>query len=117
MKNTGLADSPLFFKLKSQKEKKEEKSIHHETMVSGDYDTTIASISKAIQDVGKQASTFRFTLREKTSMVKVIYSFRLKNTKITENDIVRIAINLLISDYKDNRSNSILSKVIYFPKK
>jgi hypothetical protein len=108
MKVSGLADSPLFVKPKGEKEKQ---PSNHTTSVSCNNDTMVASISNAVREVGREASTYRFTSNEKKALAEIIYTFRMKNIRISENEIARIAVHYLINDYKEKINNSILSRV------
>lgn len=112
MKSTGLAESPLFLKPIVKKGKKADLSRHQKAMVSRNHDTTIAAIRKAISEVGKKASTYRLSSSEKKALVKIIYEFRImKNIRITENEIVRIAIQYLIHEYQEKKSGSLLLRI------
>lgn len=124
MKSSGLADSPLFSKPKyendSIKKNTEEKEriqpSNHSTMKSRYHDTMIASISKVTREIGKEASTYRLTNKEKTALVEIIYHFRMRNVRLTENEIARIAINFIIDDFKYQKKDSILARVIDYLK-
>ena len=122
MKTSGLADSPLFFISRNENDlikkniekKKRITPIDHATLKPRNHDTMIANIHKAIQEIGKEASTYRFTSNEKKSLAEIIYKFRNMNIRITENEIVRIASNYLIYEHKLNRKKSVLTKIIFF---
>jgi hypothetical protein len=89
---------------------------HHDTMldtmVSRYHNTVIEAVRKAVKEFGKEAATHRFTLAEKTAIADIIYSYRQRGVKTSENELARIAINFLVSDYEENGENSILHKVI-----
>ena len=124
MKTSGLADSPLFLKRNDDNdpiernidEKKSIEPSNHATLISRHHDTMIASISKATREVGKEASTYRLTDKEKTVLVEIIYHFRMRNVRLTENEIARIAINFIIDDFKYQKKDSILARVIDYLK-
>ena len=124
MKVSGLADSPLFLKRNDDNdpiernidEKKSIQPSNHATLKSSHHDTMIASISKVTREIGKEASTYRLTNKEKTALVEIIYHFRMRNVRLTENEIARIAINFIIDDFKYQKKDSILARVIDFLK-
>lgn len=109
MKGSGLADSPFFVK---QKNNEKRQPGNHNTMVSRNHDALILDIAKSLSEVGKEASTYRLTYGEKKILAEIIFSFRLKNIRVSENEIIRIAIHSLFYDHKMNRKNSILLKVV-----
>lgn len=108
MSNSGLADNPLFI---SPSKKKRNESQQLGIKVSSNHNATIAKIARIIRKKGTNASTYRFTSSEKQSLLKIIYKFRRQEIKITENDIVRIAINFLIENFETEKED-FLQKVI-----
>jgi len=113
MKSSGLADSPLFTKpiIKEAKQ-----ASHQVTTVSHTHDTVISAITESILHVGKEAATYRLTLNEKRKLAEIIYTLKMKNMRVTENEIIRIALNFLLCDYSMNKTNSILKRVISLEK-
>ena len=86
---------------------------NHDTVVPRYHDTaTIEIVRKALKIFGKEAATHRFTLEEKQTLAKIIFTFRQKNLRTSENEITRIAINWLMLDYKKNEENSILHQAL-----
>lgn len=61
-------------------------------------------------EIGKEAATHRFTQEEKKAITDIIYAYRNRGTKTTENEITRIAVNFIIHDNRENWKNSILDK-------
>ena len=139
MKNSGLADSPLF-KVPStgptdppsfppalpennpepQPIKKPKRRKKHDIMALRENDTTISRyhdtivpiIRKAVKEFGKEAATHRFTLAEKKSIADIIFTYKNQGVKTSENEITRIAVNLLIEDFKENGETSILDMIL-----
>ena len=72
----------------------------------------IETVRKAVREFGKEAATHRFTSEEKKAIADVIYSYKRRGIKTSENEIARIAVNFLIDDYRQNGENSILDKVL-----
>ena len=110
MNNSGLADSPLFVKPKIKESKQ---PSHQVTTVSYTHDTVISAITESILQVGKEAATYRLTLNEKRKLAEIIYTLKMKNMRVTENEIIRIALNFLLCDYLMNKTNSILNHCIH----
>lgn len=107
MKTSGLADSPLFKKSKARKQ-----PHYHATAVASDQDTMVAAIQTSLIEIGKEAATYRLTLNEKKKIAEIVYSLKMKNIRITENEIMRIALNALLYDYEKDKSKSILKSYI-----
>ena len=86
---------------------------NHDTVIPRYHDTiAIEEVRKALRMFGKEAATHRFTLEEKQTLAEIIFSFRQKNIRTSENEITRIAINWLMLDYKKNEENSILHQAL-----
>ena len=86
---------------------------NHDTVVPRYHDTaTIEIVRKALKIFGKEAATHRFTLEEKQAIAEIIFAFRQKNIRTSENQITRIAINWLILDYKKDEEKSILHQAL-----
>jgi hypothetical protein len=76
------------------------------------HDAIIEQIRRAVKEFGKEAATHRFTLEEKKAIADVIYSYKRRGIRTSENEIARIAVNFVIDDYRENGENSILGKVL-----
>jgi hypothetical protein len=116
MNHSGLADSPLFERkveegVKIEKAPGENTERKHAAMTPRYHDSMIAIIARSVRDVGKEVSTYRLTQQEKTALVEIIYHYRMRNCRLSENEIVRIAINLLIEDYKNDKKSCMLSRI------
>ena len=86
---------------------------NHDTVIPRYHDTaTIEIVRKALKIFGKEAATHRFTLEEKQTLAKIIFTFRQKNLRTSENEITRIAINWLMLDYKKSEEKSILHQAL-----
>ena len=117
MKPSGLADSPLF-KTGSPSEEKKGTSIEnhlerkHAIMTPRYHGSMTATIAKSVREVGKEVCTYRLTQKEKTALVEIIYQFRMRNSRLSENEIARIAINFLIEDFKADKNTCMLSIIV-----
>ena len=85
---------------------------NHDTTVSRYHDTTIEAIRRVVKEFGKEAATHRFTAQEKQAIAEIVFAYKGKGVRTSENEIARIAINWLINDYHQNRENSILDLVL-----
>ena len=85
---------------------------NHDTTIPRYHDTAIEAIRKVVKEFGKEAATHRFTAREKEAIAEIIYIYKGKGVRTSENEIARIAINWLISDYHQNNESSILELVL-----
>ena len=85
---------------------------NHDTTVSRYHDTIIELVRKAVKELGKEAATHRFTMEEKKTIADIIYSYKNRGIRTSENEVTRIAVNFIINDYKENGENSILDKMI-----
>jgi len=86
---------------------------NHDTVIPRHHDSTvIEEVRKALRKFGKEAATHRFTLEEKQAIAEIIFTFRQKNIRTSENEITRIAINWLMLDHMKNEENSILHQAL-----
>lgn len=113
-------------KVKKPKEPKSIKSDdtvtprYHDTTVSRYQDTTtpelhsvlIEQIRKAVKEFGKEAATHRFTVAEKKEIADLIYTYKNRGIKTSENEIARISVNFIVEDFKVNGENSVLHKIL-----
>lgn len=93
---------------------------YHDTMKPRTHDTTTPSseddileeVRKAVKQVGKEAATQRLTLEEKQLLADIEYSYKRQGIRTSGNEIMRIATNYIIRDYRKNGENSVLAKII-----
>ena len=83
-----------------------------DSMTSRYHDTMQEIIRKAVKTFGKEVSTHRLTPDEKKAMADIVYAYRGRGIRTSENELSRIAINFLINDYRENGENSLLDKII-----
>jgi hypothetical protein len=72
----------------------------------------IETIRKTVKVPGKEVSFVRLTAREKGELADIVYTYKRRGKKTTENEINRIAVNLVLEDYKAHGEASILARVI-----
>jgi hypothetical protein len=95
-------------------------SRYHETMIPSNHDTTIPLskdellelVRKAVKQIGKEPATQRLTLEEKQALDDIEYAYKRQGIKTSGNEIIRIATNYIVRDYRKNGANSILATVI-----
>jgi len=72
----------------------------------------IEAIRKIVKVSGKEVSYTRLTPEEKAQLVDIVYAFKRQGQKTTENEIHRIALNYLLSDYHARGEQSVLALVL-----
>ena len=85
---------------------------NHDTKIPLDEEDVLETVRKAVKQVGKEAATQRLTLEEKQALVDIEYSYKRQGIKTSGNEIMRIATNYIVRDYRINGENSILAKII-----
>jgi len=75
-------------------------------------DVALELIRRAVRTLGKEAATYRFTLDEKRALSSIVYAYKERGIKTSENEITRIALNYLIDEYRRNSTSSILAQVL-----
>jgi hypothetical protein len=85
---------------------------NHDTTVSRYHATIIELVRKSVKEIGKEAATHRFTIKEKKELADIIYIYKNRSVRTSENEVTRIAVNFLISDYKEKGENSVLSRTL-----
>lgn len=87
-------------------------SRYHDTTMPEDTGDIIEAIRKAVKHLGKEAATYRFTEEEKKALSNVVFAYRNKRVRTSENEITRIAINFILEDYRSHGDKSLLAKVL-----
>jgi hypothetical protein len=116
------SSTPLLVKQKVPNIEKNDTTVsrYHETMIPSNHDTTIPlseedmveAVRKAVKQIGKEPATQRLTLEEKQALDDIEYSYKRQGIKTSGNEIIRIATNYIVRDYRKNGENSILAKVL-----
>ena len=70
------------------------------------------AICRAVRRAGKEAGTYRLSAKEKAALVKIVYSFRIRGIRTSENQVARIAINHTIEDLEQKGTESVLSRTL-----
>jgi hypothetical protein len=82
------------------------------SMLASNQESIVETIRKAVRNIGRDTATFRFTPEEKKAILELSFSYKLQGYKINENQLIRIAVNFLLDDHKQNGRNSVLQKVL-----
>ena len=77
-----------------------------------DAEQRIEGIRKAVKQLGKEATFCRFTQDEKNGLGDIVYTYKRNGIRTSENEIVRIAVNWLIENYRTDGPNSVLAQVL-----
>jgi len=87
-------------------------SINHDINQSHHHDVAIEEIRKSVRSTGKDLTSLRLTPEETKSLRDIAYTYESQGYRTSRNEIARIGINYLISDYRQNGKSSILEKVV-----
>ena len=102
-------------------------SRNHDTMTSRHHDVTtslphaiivscnqemIAQLRSVVKQIGKEPTTCRLTTEEKKTLKTVEFEYSNRDIKTSANEILRIAINIIVDDYQANGEASMLDKVL-----
>ena len=85
---------------------------NHDTVVSRYHDTTIEMVRKSVKVLGKEAATHRFTIEEKRAIADLVYSYKRRGIRTSENEITRTAVNFILQDNQESGKNSVLDRVL-----
>lgn len=83
-----------------------------DTVIPRYRDTTLDFIQARVTEFGKEAATYRFTTTEKQALNKLIYAYRGRGVRMTENELLRIALNALLHDHQQRGDQSLLAAVL-----
>lgn len=75
-------------------------------------ETLLESVRKAVKLIGKEVTYIRLTAEEKRQMTELVYTYKQKGIKTSENELGRIAINFLVADYRQKGETSVLARVL-----
>lgn len=89
----------------------EDNSYRASMIASGDAEV-IEVIRKVVKGTGREVSFVRLSPDEKGRLADIVYTYKRQGVKTSENEINRIAINLLLEDYDTNGEQSVLSRVL-----
>lgn len=73
---------------------------------------SLESIRKIVRQFGKEAATYRLTEEEKQHLADIVYTYKRRGYRTSDNELARVAINWLILDYQDQGEQSVLARVL-----
>ena len=74
---------------------------------------TLESIRKTVKNPGKEDVLYvRLTKGEKDKLADVIYTYKRQGVRTSDTEVVRVAINALLEDYKNNGEKSLLAIIL-----
>jgi hypothetical protein len=86
---------------------------HHDTISSVTDEGMVEEVRKAVRQIGKEPATQRLTLDEKQALAEIEYSYKRQGIKTSGNEIIRIATNYIVRDFRKNGAKSILAQVVH----
>ena len=75
-------------------------------------ETDLEIVRKTLKFIGKEVLYVRLTQEEKNQVNDIEYTYQRQGIKTSGNEIGRIALNVLLADYKANGEHSILAKML-----
>lgn len=72
----------------------------------------IETVRAAVKQFGKEAATHRYTPEEKKAIADIIYTYKTRGIRTSENELTRIGVHFLLEDYEENGKNSFLDLVL-----
>ena len=72
----------------------------------------IEETRKILKLLGKEVIYVRSTQEEKDHIGDIVYTLKRQGLKTSDNEICRIAINIILAEYKTNGEQSVLAKVL-----
>jgi len=91
-------------------EKASSHASKHASMLAGE--TDLATVRKTLKFIGKEVLYVRLTQEEKNQVSDIEYTYHRQGIKTSGNEIGRIALNVLLADYKAHGEHSILAKIL-----
>jgi hypothetical protein len=74
---------------------------------------TLESVRKIVKNPGKEDVLYvRLTKGEKDKLADVIYTYKRQGVRTSDTEVVRVAINTLLEDYKNNGEKSLLAIIL-----
>jgi hypothetical protein len=73
----------------------------------------LETIRKIIKNPGKEEVLYvRLSKEEKDRLADISYTYKRQGIRTSDNEVVRVAINVLLEDYRTNGANSLLAIII-----
>ncbi len=85
---------------------------YQDTMVSKTDEEILETVRKAVKHLGREPATQRLTIEEKQALRDIEYTYSSQNIQTSANEIIRIALNFILADYRLNGEKSFLATVL-----
>lgn len=72
----------------------------------------VETIRKNVKRLGKESTVYRFTPEEKSALADIVYTYKRNGMRTSENEVIRIAMNWLLENYRTDGKNSMLAQVL-----
>ena len=72
----------------------------------------VETIRKNVKQLGKESAFCRFTVEEKSALGDIVYHYKRNGVRTSENEVVRIAVNWLLENHRNDAKNSMLATVL-----
>ena len=69
-------------------------------------------VRKVVKANGKEGATLRLTAAEKQQLKDMVYSYGRQGKRTSETELIRIATNYMLEDYRRNGAHSVVARVI-----
>jgi hypothetical protein len=80
--------------------------------LASDHDELTEAIRRVVKRTGREVSFVRLSPEEKGRLADIVYTYKRQGVRTSENEINRIAINLLLEDYDAHGGASVLARVL-----
>jgi hypothetical protein len=73
----------------------------------------LETIRKIVKNPGKEEVLYvRLSKEEKDKLADISYTYKRQGIRTSDNEVVRVALNALLEDYRTNGANSLLAIII-----
>jgi hypothetical protein len=72
----------------------------------------VEAIRRVVRAPGREVSYVRLSPEEKAQVADIVYAYKKKGRRTTENEISRIALNYLLNDHHEHGDKSVLARVL-----
>jgi hypothetical protein len=73
---------------------------------------SIEAVRRIVKVVGREVSFCRVSPEEKAQLAEIVYTYKRRGVRTSENEINRIALNAILLDYATNGAQSLLARTI-----
>ncbi len=73
---------------------------------------SIEAVRRIVKVVGREVSFCRVSPEEKAQLAEIVYTYKRRGVRTSENEINRIALNAILLDYATNGEQSLLARTV-----